>query len=85
VTDVLVGRTTTEFNQNRLGSSAAVRGRLPTMSADEVAEAIVRAAERQPRRVIMRFFDRLILAGGVVAPGIMARLAKRQYKSVEDE
>ncbi len=85
VTDVLVGRTTTEFNQNRLGSSAGVRGGLPTMSAAEVAEAIVRAAEHQPRHVIMRFFDRLILAGGVVAPGIMARLAKRQYKPVEGE
>ena len=85
VTDVLVGRTTTEFNQNRLGSGAGVRGGLPTMSAAEVAEAIVRAAERQPRHVIMRFFDRLILAGGVVAPGIMARLAKRQYKPVEGE
>ena len=80
VTDVLVGRTLSEFNQHRLGSSAEVRGGLPTMSAEEAAAAIVRAAERKPRRVILRFFDRLILAGGVIAPGIMARLAKRQYE-----
>ncbi len=80
VTDVLVGRTLTEFNQNRLGSSAAVRGGLPTMSAERVALALVRAAERKRRRLIMSLFDRLILAGGVLAPGIMARLAKRQYK-----
>ena len=80
VTDVLVGRTDSEFNQNRLGSSAEVRGGLPTMRAEEAAAAIVRAAERKPRRVIMRLFDRLILAGGVIAPGIMARLAKRQYE-----
>ena len=80
VTDVLVGRTQTEFNQNRLGSSADVGGGLPTLSADEVALALVRAAERQPRRVIVSLFDRLILAGGVLAPGLMARLAKRQYE-----
>ena len=79
VTDVLIGRTLTEFNQHRLGSSAEVRGGLPTMSAEEAAAAIVGAAERKPRRVILRFFDRLVLAGGVIAPGIMARMAKRQY------
>ena len=83
VTDVLVGRTHSEFNQHRLGSSAEVRGGLPTMSAEEAAAALVRAAERRPRRVILRFFDRLILAGGVIAPVIMARLAKRQYEPAE--
>ena len=80
VTDVLAGRTQTEFNQNRLGSSQQVRGGLPTKTADEVALAIVKAAERRPRRLILRFFDRLVLAGGVISPGLMARLAKRQYK-----
>lgn len=85
VTDVLVGRTRTEFNQRRLGSSGDVRGGLPTMSAEEAAALIVRAAERKPRRVILRFFDRLILAGGVIAPGLMARLAKRQYAPARDD
>ena len=80
VTDVLVGRTITEFNQNRLGSSEAVRGGLPAITGEEAAAAIVQAAKRRPRRVINRFFDRLVLAGGVIAPGVMARLAKRQYK-----
>ena len=80
VTDVLVGRTVTEFNQNRLGTSQAVRGGLPTKTADEVAAAIVKAAERKPRHVIFSMFDRLALAGGVLAPAVMARLAKRQYE-----
>lgn len=79
VTDALIGRTKTEFNQHRLGSSAAVGGRLPITSADEVAAALVVAVERKRRRVIVRLFDRLILACGVIAPAIMARLAKRQY------
>ena len=85
VTDVLVGRTITEFNQNRLGSSQGNRGGLPTMSADDVAAVIVKAAERKPRRVILTLFDRLILAGGVLAPGIMARLARRQYKPADGD
>ncbi len=80
VTDVLVGRTVTEFNQNRLGSSAGSRGGLPPASADDVAAAMVKAAERRPRHLIMSLFDRLVLAGGVLAPGLMARMAKRQYE-----
>ncbi len=80
VTDVLVGRTETEFNQNRLGTKQENRGSLPVMSADKVAARIVRAAEQKPRHVILTLFDRLILAGGVLAPGLMARLAKRQYE-----
>jgi len=85
VCDVLVGRTSTEFNQNRLGSSQANRGGLPSESAEAVAKAIVRAAQHRKRRVILRLFDRLILAGGVLVPGIMARLAKRQYLPQDDE
>lgn len=80
VTDVLVGRTITEFNQNRLGSRHANRGGLPAKTADEAAAALVKAAERKPRRLVLSLFDRLILAGGVMAPGVMARLARRQYE-----
>ena len=80
VTDVLVGRTVTEFNQSRLGSRHANRGGLPTKTADDVAAALVKAAERKPRHLILSLFDRLILAGGVMLPGVMARLARRQYE-----
>ncbi len=83
VTDVLVGRTETEFNHHRMGSSQGARGRLPTASAERVARALVKAAERKQRRVIMGAFDRALLAGGVLAPGLMARLAKRQYEPVD--
>ena len=80
VTDLLVGRTVTDFNVNRLGPIKRAPGDLPSMRADEVAAAIVRAARRQPKRVVFRWFDRLVLLGGILAPGIMARLAKRQYQ-----
>ena len=85
VTDVLVGRTISEFNQHRLGSSHRNRGGLPTMSAEQVAAALVAAAARGPRHVILQLFDRLILAGGVIAPGVMGRMALRQYGSPDDE
>ena len=85
VTDVLVGRTLTEFNQNRLGASGDNQSRLPTLGADEVALALVNAAERKRRHVIMTVLDRLILAGGVFAPGLMARLAQRQYEPAASE
>lgn len=80
VTDVLVGRTLTAFNQNRLGPPQATRGGLPAKTADEVAAALVKAAERKPRYLALSLFDRLVLAGGVLAPGFMARLARRQYE-----
>lgn len=80
VTDLLVGRTLTDFNINRLGPIKCGASGLPTMEADQVAEAIVRAARGRPRRVVFSFFDRLILLGGILVPGIMARLAKRQYQ-----
>lgn len=80
VTDLLVGRTVTDFNVNRLGPIKRGASGLPTMEADQVAEAIVRAARGRPRRVVLSFFDRLILLGGILVPGIMARLAKRQYQ-----
>ncbi len=80
VTDLLVGRTLTDFNVSRLGPIKRDASGLPTMGADQVAEAIVRAARGRPRRVIFRLFDRLVLLGGIMVPGIMARLAKRQYQ-----
>lgn len=83
VTDLLVGRTLTDFNANRLGPIKREASGLPTMGADQVAEAIVRAARGRPRRVVFRFFDRMVILGGVWAPGIMARLAKRQYQPQE--
>jgi len=80
VTDLLVGRTLTDFNVNRRGPIKGGASGLPTMGADQVAEAIVRAARRRRKRVVFRFFDRLVLLGGMLVPGVMARLAKRQYQ-----
>jgi short-subunit dehydrogenase len=79
VTDMLVGRTETEFNQNRRGQ-ARTNSSLPAMTADYVADTIVRAVDRKQQTVVLRPFDRLILLGNTLAPWLIARLAKRQYK-----
>jgi short-subunit dehydrogenase len=79
VTDMLVGRTETEFNANRRGSARS-SSNLPAMTAEKVADAIVKAVDRKSQTVVLRPFDRLILLGNTLAPWLIARLAKRQYK-----
>lgn len=80
VTDVLVGRTNTEFNSKRLGQGKRSASSLPTLSPEQVADAIVRAIESGQKTIVLRLFDRLIILGNKLIPGIMGELAKRQYK-----
>ncbi len=80
VTDILAGRTATEFNERRLGNGRRTGQGVPTMPAERVAAAIVRAVERPGGTVVVRPFDRLVVWANVIAPGIMGRLARRQYR-----
>ncbi|NDJ62833.1 MAG: SDR family NAD(P)-dependent oxidoreductase [Chloroflexi bacterium] len=82
VTEMLIGRTATEFSAKRLGQTGhATRApRLPNMTADRVAAAILRAVDRRQRTVVLRLFDRLILWASVIAPDMIARQAQRQYR-----
>lgn len=80
VTDMLVGQTHTEFAEKRLGRPGRVASKLPTMHAEQVAEAILRAVERRPRQVILRWVDRLIVLGGRFLPRLMGIIARRLYK-----
>ncbi len=80
VTDVLVGRTSTEFNQKRLGLGKRSGESLPTMTPAKVATAILRATDGNPRSVVVRFFDRLIMLGNTLIPEVIGRIALRQYK-----
>lgn len=88
VTDVLVGRTETEFNDKRLGvgkrsnSGGKVLRLVPVMTVERVAQAVVRAASapRKPKRVVVRLFDRLLIWANVLVPELIGRLARRQYR-----
>lgn len=79
ISDMLIGRTETEFNASRRGSARS-NSNLPAMSAEKVAASIVKAVDRKQQTVVLRPFDRLILLGNTLMPWLIARLAKRQYK-----
>lgn len=80
VTDFLIGRTATEFNENRLGQGKRTGKDTPLLSAEQVAEAIVRATHQHKKTVTLRFFDRLVLWANTLVPGIMGQIARRQYR-----
>jgi short-subunit dehydrogenase len=80
ITDIFVGRTNTEFDEKRRGAGKRSAGGLPTMTPEKVAEALVKAADKRPKTVVLRAFDRLILFGNWLLPGLMGELARRQYK-----
>jgi short-subunit dehydrogenase len=83
VTEMLVGRTESEFNEKRLGVKgyAARAPRIPVMPAEKVAKAIVKATTQRKKTVILRPFDRLILWANLLVPQIVGRRALRQYKT----
>lgn len=80
VTDMLVGRTETEFNEKRLGEGKRSKSNLPAMSADKVAQGVLNALNRPRDTVILRPFDRLIVLGNRLVPALMGYLAKKQYQ-----
>lgn len=80
VTDFRIGRVQTEFNENRLGEGKRSAGGLPTLTPEQVAEAIINAVDTSKKTVVIRFFDRLVILGSTLIPGIMGRLARKQYK-----
>jgi short-subunit dehydrogenase len=80
VTDMLVGRTESEFSKKRLGASGRSGGGIPVMSAEEVAQAVVEASESDKKAVAVRWFDRLLLLGNMLVPELIGRRALKQYK-----
>lgn len=83
VTDILLGRTATEFNQKRLGQGgyAAKAPRLPVMPVEQVAKAVVKASRQRRKTVTLRLFDRLVVWGNALVPQLIGRRAMKQYKT----
>ncbi|MEM9955795.1 MAG: SDR family NAD(P)-dependent oxidoreductase [Chloroflexota bacterium] len=80
VSDFLIGRTDSEFNEKRLGDGPRKGSSIPNMTPDDVAKAIVHTAINPKKTVVLRFFDRLIVLGNRLVPSIIGALAKRQYR-----
>lgn len=81
VTDMLVGRTESEFNDKRMGAGGRNSvGRFPIMPTEKVAKGIVRASSQKRHAVAFRMLDRFILLGNLLVPTIIGRRAMRHYK-----
>jgi short-subunit dehydrogenase len=80
VSDFLVGRTDTSFNENRLGGGARKASSIPTMTPEIVAEAIVKVVQKPKNTVILRLFDKLLVLGNRLVPDIIGKFAAREYK-----
>lgn len=83
VTNLVIGPVATEFSSNRLGTAGygAQAAKLPSMSAEQVAEGIIRATEQRSKTVTLRLFDRLILFASTFAPYVIGRQALKRYKT----
>lgn len=79
VTDMIVGRTNTNFNRNRLGGTRT-GGSIPSMTPEQVAQGIAQAVASKKRVAALRWIDRLIVLANVLVPSVVGRIAKRQYK-----
>ena len=80
VTLVRPGTTRTPFAEHRLGSGRELR-RVSSRaaSADQVAQAIVRAAVREPRVAYVSWSDRLTVLLSLLAPRLADRLLARSF------
>jgi|SRR5690606_28447787 short-subunit dehydrogenase len=79
VTVLRIGQTDTEFAEKRLGQPGRVATRWPTMSPEQVAGAIGRALERNPRVLSVRWIDSAFIWLGQRFPALMDRILRRIY------
>ncbi|GAB4309901.1 MAG: hypothetical protein Kow00117_03330 [Phototrophicales bacterium] len=80
VTDILLGRVQTEFNEKRLGQPGRGGSFPPAMPVENAANAIFRAYQKRPKQVVVRWVDRLMLWGNIIIPEWIGRKAMKQYK-----
>jgi short-subunit dehydrogenase len=80
VTDMLVGRVATEFNEKRLGKGGRGGGFPSAMPADYVAERILKATKSRRKTITLRWIDRLLVFGNLILPDVIGRMALKQYR-----
>lgn len=80
VTDMLVGRVQTEFNEKRLGKGGRGSGFPSAMPAEYVAECVVKATKSRRKTITLRWIDRLLVLGNLILPDIIGRMALKQYR-----
>jgi short-subunit dehydrogenase len=81
VSTIYPGVTATKFNDNSLGRSQLGRGRRIGVPPERVAQAILRAIQREPRDVFITLFDRAFVLASMVWPWLMDEMLSRRYVS----
>jgi short-subunit dehydrogenase len=80
VTLVRPGTTRTGFTERRLGSGRERRRvNAPVATPERVAQAILRAAIREPRVAYVSWVDRLMVLFSLLAPGLADRLLRKAF------
>jgi short-subunit dehydrogenase len=82
VTELLLGPVATEFSQKRRGAQGhgSAAANVPSMTAEHVAEGIVKATERRSKTAFIRLYDRLILLVNSLVPDFIGRQALKRYQ-----
>lgn len=81
VSDIRVGRTVTNFNENRLGDGKRHESSIPEMTAEFVANGIVCVTlDKHQDTVALRWIDRLIILGNRLFPNLIGSRAVKEYK-----
>jgi short-subunit dehydrogenase len=81
VSTVYPGVTATKFNDNSLGHSRSGRGRRSGVPPEQVAQAILKTIQREPRDVFITLFDRAFVTASALWPWLMDQLLSRHYSS----
>ena len=76
---MVVGRTATQFDSNRLGGTRPGHS-VPSMTPDRVAAGILKAVEHNKKNVTLRWIDRLLVLANILLPNVVGRFALKQYK-----
>ena len=80
ITDILLGRVETEFNEKRLGQAGRGGSFPPAMPVNQAANAVYAAYQKRRKKVVVRWVDRLMLWGNALMPNFIGRKAMKQYK-----
>jgi 3-oxoacyl-[acyl-carrier protein] reductase len=79
VLEMIVGRTATAFNANRLGGERTGNS-VSSMTPERVAAGMRQAVMRNQRLKFLRVLDRLTVWANVIVPDIIARIAMKDYR-----
>ncbi|MFW5709062.1 MAG: SDR family NAD(P)-dependent oxidoreductase [Chloroflexota bacterium] len=80
VSQLLLGRVQTEFDERRLGAGRRSGSFPPAMPVDRAVQAVIRLIDKPRSSLVVRWIDRVILIGNLLVPNVVGRRAWKQYR-----